>query len=64
MAYVSLGRTELLKDIYIKGKVDPKGIHASPKALEETWRLQSQKQKTEHYATCKSLEDKGGFFDK
>ena len=41
MAYVSLGRSEELKDIYIKGKVDPSGIHASPEALEETKRLQA-----------------------
>lgn len=41
MAYVTLGRTELLKDIFIRGKVDPEGIHASPKALEETKRLQN-----------------------
>ena len=41
MAYVSLGRSTRLKDIYIKGKVDPQGIHASPEALEETERLQS-----------------------
>ena len=40
MAYVALGRSEELKDIYIKGKVDPKGIHASPEALAETIRLQ------------------------
>ena len=30
-----------MKDIYIKGKVDPLGIHANPDALEETKRLQS-----------------------
>ena len=41
MAYVSLGRTEELKDIFIKGKVDVKGIHASTDALEETRRLQT-----------------------
>lgn len=41
MAYVSLGRSEQLKDIFIKGKVDPTGIHASPEALEETLRLKS-----------------------
>lgn len=41
MAYVALGRSTCLKDIYIKGKVDPSGIHASPEALEETERLQS-----------------------
>ena len=35
MAYVALGRSEELKDIYIKGKVDPEGIHASPEALAE-----------------------------
>ena len=40
MAYVAMGRSEELKDIYIKGKVDPKGIHASPEALAETKRLQ------------------------
>ena len=41
MAYVSLGRSERLADIYISGKVDPKGILASPAALEETNRLES-----------------------
>ena len=41
MAYVALGRTEKLKDIYIKGKVDPEDIHASTEALEETKRLQT-----------------------
>ena len=41
MGYVSLGRSEQLKDIYIKGKVDPLGIHANPDALEETRRLQN-----------------------
>ena len=30
-----------MKDIYIKGKVDPLGIHANPDALEETKRLQN-----------------------
>ena len=40
MAYVALGRSEELKDIYIKGEVDPKGIHASPEALEETKRIE------------------------
>ena len=40
MAYVALGRSEELKDIYIKGKVDPAGIHASPEVLEETFRHQ------------------------
>ena len=39
MAYVCLGRCQEKKDIYIKGKVDPEGIHASPEALEETKRL-------------------------
>jgi len=34
------GRTEELKDIFINGKVDPEGIHASFEALEETQRLQ------------------------
>ena len=41
MAYVALGRSEELKDIYIKGTVDPKGIHASPEALEETKRIEN-----------------------
>ena len=41
MAYVCLGRTQQLKDIYIKGEFDPKGIHANPKALEESKRLQN-----------------------
>ena len=40
MAYVALGRTEQLKDIFIRGQVDPEGIHASEVALEETNRLQ------------------------
>ena len=40
MAYVALGRTEQLKDIYIRGQVGPEGIHASEVALEETNRLQ------------------------
>ena len=40
MAYVALGRTEQLKDIFIRGQVDPEGIHASAVALEETDRLQ------------------------
>ena len=38
MAYVSLGRSEQLKDIFIKGEIDPEGIQASPLALEETIR--------------------------
>ena len=42
MAYVSLGRSTRLRDIYIKGKVDVQGIHASQEALEETERLQSK----------------------
>ena len=42
MAYVSLGRSTRLRDIYIKGKVDLEGIHASQEALEETERLQSK----------------------
>ena len=41
MGYVSLGRSEQLKDIYIKGKVDPLGIQANPDALEETKRLEN-----------------------
>ena len=41
VAYVCLGRCEELKDIYIKGKLDKEGIHASPEALEETNRLQN-----------------------
>ena len=39
MAYVCLGRCQKKDDIFIKGKVDPAGIHASPEALEETKRL-------------------------
>ena len=39
MAYVCLGRCQEKDDIYIKGKVDPAGIHASPEALEENERL-------------------------
>ena len=41
MAYVTLGRSERLEDIYIKGDLEKEGIHASPRALEETERLQS-----------------------
>ena len=41
LAYVTLGRSEELKDIYIKGTLLREGIHASPDALEETNRLQS-----------------------
>lgn len=41
MAYVSLGRSEQIKDIYINGKVQAEGIHADPAALEETYRLQT-----------------------
>ena len=36
-----LGRSRQLEDIYIKGKLDKEGIHASPEALEETKRLQA-----------------------
>ena len=36
-----LGRSRQLEDIYIKGKIDKEGIHASPEALEETKRLQA-----------------------
>ena len=36
-----LGRSRQLEDIYIKGKLDKEGIHASPEALEETHRLQA-----------------------
>ena len=39
MAYVCLSRCQDINDIYIKGKVDPAGIHASPEAIEETKRL-------------------------
>ena len=41
MGYVSLGRNTDMKNVFIKGKVDPAGIHASPLALEETIRLQT-----------------------
>jgi hypothetical protein len=40
MAYVSLGRSERLRDIEISGEFDPKGIHCSPEALDESRRLQ------------------------
>jgi hypothetical protein len=40
MAYVCLGRSEKLKDIYISGELDIAGIHCSPDALAETQRLQ------------------------
>ena len=57
VAYVCLGRSEELKDIYIKGKLDKEGIHASTEALEETNRLQTifdqnverLKEKTENF---------------
>ena len=41
MAYVCLGRSEKLKDIYISGELDIEGIHSSPDALAETQRLQN-----------------------
>ena len=41
LAYVALGRSEEIKDIYIKGKIEKEGIHASQDALEETNRLQA-----------------------
>lgn len=41
MAYVALSRSEQLNDVYIKGRLDRDGIHASPEALEECNRLQS-----------------------
>ena len=41
MAYVALSRSERLEDIYIKGDLDRTGIHASPRALGETARLQT-----------------------
>lgn len=41
MAYFSPSRCKEIKDIYINGKVEAEGIHASPEALEETERLQS-----------------------
>ena len=41
MAYVCHGQTELLKEIFSRGKVNPEGIHA----LEETKRLQRKKRK-------------------
>ena len=40
MAYVCLGRSEKLDDIYITGEFDVEGIHCSPDALDETKRLQ------------------------
>ena len=39
MAFVCLGRSKRLQDIYIQGDVDPAGIHASPEALAENERL-------------------------
>ena len=41
MAYVALSRSEELNDVYIKGILDRDGIHASPEALEECYRLQN-----------------------
>jgi hypothetical protein len=41
MGYVALGRNTDMNNIFIKGKVDPEGIHASPQALQETIRLQA-----------------------
>ena len=42
LAYVCLGRSRQFEDIYIKGPLDKKGIHASVEALEETNRLQAK----------------------
>ena len=39
MAFVCLGRCKRLQDIYIRGKVDASGIHASTEALRESRRL-------------------------
>ena len=41
MGYVALGRNTDMNNIFIKGKVVPAGIHASPLALQETNRLQT-----------------------
>lgn len=41
IAYVTLGRSRELNDIFIKGDLEREGIHASPEALKETYRLQS-----------------------
>ena len=41
MAYVSLGRSEQLKDIYIKGKVDP-----ASEGERGVWSVNSRKRKT------------------
>ena len=40
MAYVCLGRSKKLKDIYISRQLDIDGIHCLPDALAETKRLQ------------------------
>ena len=57
MAYVMLGRSEKLEDIYIVGEFDPKGIKVSKEALEETERLEqmfiSEKEKEDSkYKDC------------
>ena len=41
MAYVMLGRSQKLEDIFILGKIDPKDIKVDPDALEETIRLEN-----------------------
>ena len=46
IAYVTLGRSKELNDIFIKGELEREGIHASPQALKETNRLQSIFDKT------------------
>ena len=57
MAYVMLGRTERLEDIFISGELDVSQIKADPKALEESKRLeeifnQSEKEQEEKRAKC------------
>ena len=57
MAYVMLGRSQRLEDIYISGELDVSQIKCDPRALEESKRLeevfnQSEKEKEERRAQC------------
>ena len=57
MAYVTLGRTQRLEDIFISGELDVSQIKADPKALEESKRLeeifnQSEKEQEEKRSKC------------
>jgi hypothetical protein len=50
LAYVMLGRTERLEDIYISGKIDFEGISASKLAMDEATRL------SENFKEAKDVE--------